>query len=155
MLLYRIAKTKYIRDLSGEGARRAGGRWNSKGIPVLYTADSTALATLETLVHSPLQIAPKHRSIAILELPEALSITRVELNKLPDRWWTYPAPSELARIGDRWWNERATLALSVPSSVTPQGEGRNLLLNPTHPDFNQISIIEVKEYRYDGRLFSI
>jgi RES domain-containing protein len=155
LLLYRIAKTKYIRDLSGEGARRAGGRWNSKGIPVLYTADSTALATLETLVHSPLQIAPKYRSIAILELPEALSITRVELNKLPDKWWTYPAPSELARIGDRWWDERATLALFVPSSVTPQGEGRNLLLNPTHPDFNQISIIEVKEYRYDGRLFNI
>ena len=49
MLLYRISKSKYAKDLSGEGARRAGGRWNFKGTPVVYTADSTALATLETL----------------------------------------------------------------------------------------------------------
>lgn len=148
MLLYRIAKSKYIRDLSGEGARRAGGRWNSKGIQVVYTADSTALATLETLVHAPLQIVPKNRAIATLEFPDLLSISKVKASQLPDKWWTYPALPELSKIGDQWWYEQSSLALSVPSSITPNGEGRNLLLNPLHPDFKQVSIIKVEDYVY-------
>lgn len=155
MLLYRIAKTKYIRDLSGEGARRAGGRWNSKGIQVVYTADSTALATLETLVHSPLQIVPKNRSIATLKFSERLSISKVKIEDLPDKWWTYPAPPELAKMGDKWWEKQSSLALSVPSSTTPNGEGRNFLLNPLHPDFKQVKIVKVEDYVYDSRLFGV
>ena len=151
--MYRIAKTKYIRDLSGEGALRAGGRWNSKGIRVVYTADSTALATLETLVHSPLHIVPKNRSIATLEFPNCLSRLEIELPQLPDKWWTYPAPSVLTKFGDTWWHQQKSVALSVPSSVTPNGEGKNLLLNPLHPDFKQISIVRVENYVYDSRLF--
>lgn len=155
MLLYRIAKSKYIRDLSGEGARRAGGRWNSKGLRVLYTANSTALATLETLVHSPLQIVPKNRAIATLEFPEQLSILQVKLSQLPDQWWTYPPSPELAKIGDQWWHEQSSLALSVPSSITPNGEGRNLLLNPLHPNFPQISIVKVENLVFDSKLFDV
>lgn len=153
MLLYRIAKSKYIRDLSGEGAKRGGGRWNYKGVPLIYTADSTALATLETLIHSPLHLIPKNRAIAILELPDSLKVTKIESNDLPDEWWSYPAPIALAEIGNCWSQQKSTVALSVPSSVTPFAEGRNYLLNPLHPDFNQISIVSIKKYIYDSRLF--
>ena len=145
MLLYRIAKTRYIRDLSGEGARRAGGRWNFKGVPVIYTADSTALATLETLVHSTLNLIPKNRSISILELPDELEITAVNLDDLPKHWASYPAPVELAYIGNEWIQKQKSVAMSVPSSVTPEGEGRNYLLNPQHPDFNRVQIVKVAE----------
>ena len=154
MYLYRIAKTKYIRDLLGEGARRAGGRWNKQNTAVLYTADSTALATLESLVHSPLHIIPKHRSILTLDLPDNLGVEKIEAEQLPERWWDYPAPKELAKLGERWLKAKKTLALSVPSAVTPQGEGCNILLNPSHPDFSEIEIASVSDFSYDLRLFS-
>ena len=39
------------RAFSGEGARRYGGRWNSKGHAVVYTSGSISLAILEILAH--------------------------------------------------------------------------------------------------------
>jgi RES domain-containing protein len=43
------APTYAANDLSGNGARITGGRWNSKGVPVVYSASNIALATLETV----------------------------------------------------------------------------------------------------------
>lgn len=153
MLLYRISKSKYARDLSGEGARRAGGRWNYKGTPIVYTADSSALATLETLVHFPLNLAPKNRAIATIELPDELPITTIDLEDLPDLWATYPAPNQLAEIENDWIQKQNTVALCVPSSITPNSEGRNYILNPAHLDFVRVRIIRIDEYMYDSRLF--
>ncbi len=154
VLLYRIGKTKRIKDLTGEGARLYGGRWNLKGTPVLYTSDSTALATLETLVHFPLHLMPSERSIMTLQLPDNLETFAVSPEELPTRWWINPAPPELAEIGQRWIEEQSGVALVVPSSVTPTGEGRNYILNPQHPDFKYIEIVKVSPYNYDERLFS-
>lgn len=53
-----MAKGKYARDLSGAGARIYGGRWNEKGIAVVYTASSPALATVELLVHVDANLLP-------------------------------------------------------------------------------------------------
>ena len=153
MRLYRISKTKRVRELSGEGARLYGGRWNEKGTPVLYFSDSTALATLETIVHSPLNIIPKNRSIITVELPDNLTTTSIETKNLPESWWKNPAPVELANIGSRWAKSNQSVALVVPSSITPYSEGRNYILNPLHPDFEQIKIISVSKYDYDNRLF--
>src|SRR4051812_20125146 len=52
MILYRFARSEFSKDLSGEGARRFGGRWNSAGNPVLYTSLSISLALLELLIHN-------------------------------------------------------------------------------------------------------
>ncbi|MBW1834349.1 MAG: DUF2196 domain-containing protein [Deltaproteobacteria bacterium] len=40
MNVYRIAKKKYIKDLSGQGACFYGGRWNYSGYRVLYASES-------------------------------------------------------------------------------------------------------------------
>jgi RES domain-containing protein len=96
VLLYRIGKTDRIKDLSGEGARLYCERWNPKGIPALYTSDSTALATLETLVHFPLDMMPENRSIVTLELPADLEVLTIPLEELPSKWWINPAPPQLA-----------------------------------------------------------
>ena len=64
MRLYRISKSKYAKDTSGEGSKLYGGRWNLKGIPAIYTADSAANAVLETIVHSPLKIVPKKKEVS-------------------------------------------------------------------------------------------
>jgi RES domain-containing protein len=39
--------------MSGEGARRYGGRWNAKGTPAVYLSSSLSLAVLEILFHLP------------------------------------------------------------------------------------------------------
>lgn len=152
VLLYRIANSKRIEDLSGEGARLYGGRWNPKGIPALYTSDSTALATLETLVHSPLALMPENRSILTLELPAHLEVLLPPMEELPAKWWSNPAPPQLAQLG-RKWLEQKKVAFVIPSSVTPAGEGRNYILNPQHPDFKYVEIVRIAKYNYDERLF--
>ena len=52
MRAYRLAKARYADTaLDGSGAKAHGGRWNSKGVPMVYASDSIALAALELLVH--------------------------------------------------------------------------------------------------------
>lgn len=64
---WRILKAKYQdQPLSGEGARRLGGRWNHRGVPLIYLAESIALATLEVLVH--LQDAETLSKYALAEI---------------------------------------------------------------------------------------
>jgi hypothetical protein len=48
---YRITKARFAASIwSGNGARDHGGRWNSKGVSVVYTAQNRSLAALEQLV---------------------------------------------------------------------------------------------------------
>ena len=70
MDVYRLTKVKYKDPLDPFGAHAHGGRFNSKGVSVLYTGDSAALALLETRVHSPAPfpaarllslLSPRHR----------------------------------------------------------------------------------------------
>ena len=53
MTAWRIVKQKYpaAQAFAGEGARLYGGRWNSRGVSVVYAAGSQSLAVLEMLVH--------------------------------------------------------------------------------------------------------
>ncbi|MDJ0901188.1 MAG: RES family NAD+ phosphorylase [Xenococcus sp. MO_188.B8] len=64
--------------------------------------------------------------------------------ELPNNWATYPAPVELAEIGNDWVQKQDTVAICVPSSITPNGEGRNYILNPAHPDFARVRIIKIE-----------
>ena len=69
-IVYRIAMQRYVSDLSGFGARITGGRWNHKGIALIYTSENRSLATVETLVHVDLATLPKDLYIASLEIPQ-------------------------------------------------------------------------------------
>ena len=86
MQVFRIAKTRRIRDLSGTGAMLHGGRWNRKNIPVIYTAETRSLATVEFLVHISLfSIIPKNLSIASLEIPD--DIVSEQISEAPYILW--------------------------------------------------------------------
>lgn len=150
MHVYRLAKAKYIRDLSGIGARIAGGRWNVKGTSVLYTSQNRALATVEYLVHVPIAIIPKDLRMATLEVPDAAPQTTVSIKDLPPNWNHYPAPPELAKIGTDWVAGKSQLLLYIPSAVVP-GE-HNVLINPSNPDMKYVKILDVEVYRFDQRL---
>lgn len=150
MQVYRIAKTPYIHDLTGIGSRTYGGRWNHTGIGLIYTSETRALATLETLVHVPLSIVPAGYSIAIIQIPESVSIHHIALSKLPKNWKTYPALTMLGELGTKWANERKTLLLKVPSAIVEKEY--NILINPLHAEMKLVKILKVKEYTFDGRL---
>ena len=70
MRVYRLSKEKYKNDISGAGAEKFGGRWNSKGTRMVYTADSRALAKLEVAVNLALHRIPKNYFLTIIELPD-------------------------------------------------------------------------------------
>jgi RES domain-containing protein len=147
---YRLAKAKHVSDLSGTGARIAGGRWNEKGTPVLYAAESRALATVEYLVHVPIALRPQGLIMATLEIPDSIPWLTIREEDLPYDWRTCPPPPELARIGTDWVNANSELLLFVPSAVVP-GE-RNVLINPAHPDMKYVRIVDAESYPLDQRL---
>jgi len=150
MRLFRIAKKRFIEDLTGEGARLYGGRWNKRGSNVLYTSESRSLATVEYLVHLPISILANDVCIAEIEVQDNVGIQTVEIGQLPSFWMTYPAFPELAAIGEKWKKESSDLILKVPSVVVKNEW--NYLLNPNHPEFHDVKIISIEEYIFDQRL---
>jgi RES domain-containing protein len=150
MLVYRIAKTKYIHDLSGIGARTYGGRWSNRGVPIIYTSESRALATVEYLVHVPLPIVPSDISIASLNIPDGMTLREISISELPANWRDFPAPPELAELGTQWALRNETLLLRVPSAVVEHEF--NILINPSHPDMKHVTISRTERYSFDVRL---
>ena len=146
----RIVGARYRDDaFSGEGARLRGGRWNSKGTPIVYTAGSIALASIEMLVNLP---GPKLLDDFVripVHIPLDLIID-LPLDQLPSDWNSRPVSPSIKTIGDRWVQKRKSAVLKVPSVVVP--EEYNYLLNPNHPDFEKITIGTPIPYRFDPRL---
>ncbi len=150
MQVFRIAKTRSIRDLSGTGARLHGGRWNRKDIPVVYASENRSLATLEFWVHVPLFILPNNLSIACLDISDDIVAEQISIADLPKNWRDYPAPPELADSGSEWALSRRTLLLHVPSVIVM--DEFNILINPKHSDINRVTISHVESYIFDRRL---
>ncbi len=151
MQVFRIAKTRRIRDLSGTGAILHGGRWNRKNIPLIYTAENRSLATVEFLVHVSLfSIVPKNLSIASLDIPGDIVPEEISVTDLPKNWRDYPAPPELANLGSEWAIAVRSLLLRVPSVVVMHEF--NILINPKHPDMNRVVISRVEACAFDRRL---
>lgn len=151
MNLFRISKKRYIQDLSGEGARKFGGRWNLKGSAVLYTSQTESLAALETLVHTSMAAMPSDLNLLILSVPENIEPDKIEIQQLHSSWRNYPAPNQCAEIGSKWIDSDSSLLLEVPS-VLIQSE-KNILINPRHSDMEKLIIKEIRPFSFDMRLF--
>ncbi|MEO7501335.1 MAG: RES family NAD+ phosphorylase [Gemmatimonadaceae bacterium] len=148
MLVYRIAKALH-EDLSGEGARRNGGRWNSIGVPMVYTSHALSLAALENLVHvDPDDIPDDIRSFEIT-IPEPVfqAGRKLAISALPADWALTPAPSSCAALGDSWQINGVSAVLQVPSAIVPTES--NFLINPRHPDAKHITVKNSSPFSYD------
>ncbi len=150
MVVYRLARKKYIRNLSGEGARRYGGRWNHKGVPALYTSEHCSLALLEYLVHTQKDLMPPDIYYLQLSVPDDIEVSTFKKKDLPGNWKQFPAPSNLADLGSNWSAEMKTAVLKVPSVIVPNEW--NLLLNPLHPQFKLCKIKSVSAFEIDFRI---
>ena len=150
MLVYRIATSTHVNDLSGEGARLHGGRWNHRGTAVIYTSETRSLATVELLVHVSLSFAPTDLKMATIEVPDEPAPEVVDVAALPPNWRGFPAPPELADLGTSWARSGRSLLLRVPSAVVEREH--NILINPAHPDIARIALAGVEDFLLDQRL---
>jgi len=144
LLTARFAGTAF----SGEGARHYGGRWNRKGVTMVYTASSQSLAMLEMLVQDE-PLRARYVMIPAI-LPKRLKIERIVPDQLPANWRDPAAREQLQSIGTDWISRGSSAVLAVPSSVIPAET--NYLLNPYHPSFAKIEIGQAQEFITDLRL---
>jgi RES domain-containing protein len=152
MELYRITKKKYANDLSGEGAQIYGGRWNRKGVPVLYTSEYISLAAMEVLVNTAISNLPDDLKLIVIDIPDGINMDQVKRDDLPKNWREYPAPRFLIEKGTTWAVNKKTLMLKVPSAVIPWEY--NVLVNPLHEEIRHVTIKGVRDFRFDERLGS-
>ncbi|HEY1428786.1 MAG TPA: RES family NAD+ phosphorylase [Candidatus Tumulicola sp.] len=139
MRVYRAFQRKHESGaFSGEGARRYGGRWNSPGVPVVYTAENFSLALLEIMVNVSSSHIPADMVYAPIDIPDNVVLETLDTNALPQRWFEYPAPAECQRLGDRWATGASSVGLRVPSAIARIE--KNVLLNPAHRDFARLTI---------------
>lgn len=151
MIVFRLCKSIYADDLSGRGAEQFGGRWNSKGTPMIYTGQSRALSTVEIAVHTPLGNLPNDYVLVTIEVPDKLSLIKLEEITLPPDWQSFPHSDTTQKIGDQFIRDGLFLLMQVPSAVV-QGE-YNYLLNPNHPEFRKVKISKIEKFTFDERLF--
>lgn len=146
MVVARVTKAKHA-DLTGKGAELYGGRWNTKGRPVLYTSSCGALAALEFLAH-----------VEEDEIPDPMVLLRIEV---PDAYFTnehmdqarIPAdPSHFKKLGDEWLTESKKPLLRLPSLLVP--DQWNLLINLQHALASLIKIRDTTRFAFDPRLLS-
>lgn len=150
LIAYRVCKTRYP-VFDGTGAQIAGGRWNSRGRPLIYCADSFAGALLEIIVHANAPVAlPGAHHCARALVGDAIGIEVLQETDLPG--WADEDAMVSRAFGDRWIDERRSAVLSVPAA-TARPYGRNLLLNPEHPDYPRIVLETAVDVVWDSRLF--
>lgn len=150
LVAWRIVQHKFVKAaFSGDGARRFGGRWNSPGRAVVYTAQSQSLAALEILVHVDSEELLQLYVAIPVTIPEHL-FTQVRLSALPKNWRAYPAPRSTRAIGDAWLAQASSPVLQIPSVVIPFES--NFLLNPAHREFSKLRIGKPVPFHFDPRL---
>jgi len=147
---WRIVSSNYKDNAyTGDGARIYGGRWNSKGVAVVYTAGSLALASIEMIVNLP---APKllQKYVRISAQISSDLVSDLSEADLPEDWNSRPISPSTRGIGDRWVKKQSSAVLRVPSIVVP--DEYYYLLNPIHPDFAKIEIGKPIVYYFEPRL---
>ena len=155
VILWRISKeTRDYKasDLSGGGAKTLGGRWNNKGMAVVYAASTIALATLETLAHLGDNISIRNAFLVSITVPKLIWAARktIKASSLPATWVAEPPGTTSIDLGDAWLISNAGALMLVPSIIVP--EEYNVLINPAHPSAAQITSAVTRQYIYDPRL---
>jgi RES domain-containing protein len=149
LIVWRLITSRFAKSaFSGEGARLYGGRWNRKGVSLVYTAESQSLAMLEMLV----QDEPLRARYVIIEarVPRGVTIDRIKVEDLASDWRDMAARERLQAIGTEWARKRSAAVLAVPSAVI--AVETNYLLNPLHPEFRRIKIGKPQRFETDLRL---
>jgi RES domain-containing protein len=147
MIVFRLATEKYCDDISGEGAKIYGGRWNPIDYNMLYASSHISLAAFEILVNNRSGIFFQKYMLLDLTLPETTDIKILNTSKLKKNWQQDNAYTQ--SIGKDFLKSDL-LIMQVPSIVIQREF--NLLINPSHPLFKKIKISNKELFLWDGRL---
>ena len=140
MRVWRVCRRPFA-DLSGEGARLYGGRWNSPGRPMVYAAESASLAVLEVRVHLDLdwRVLPDDYVLMAIDTGDLVAETLVE------------TPADPRAAGDAWVASGRSALLRAPSFIVP--ESANILINPAHRDAARLAVASIRPFAFDARLW--
>jgi len=145
-----VHKRKVDEAFTGTGSRHYGGRWNYKGMGVVYVSDSLALAALEIIVHAvSYQALRDYVSIKVI-FPKALVVDVNDIARLPKDWRADPPPIKLKETGKKWYFDQISAVLKVPSAII-QTEC-NYVLNPGHQGFKKVAFKQAMPFNFDQRL---
>ena len=150
---WRLVREKRAADaFLGEGARLYGGRWNHRGTPVVYVADSLALAALEQFVHLGRAHALLRFVFFRVEIPDDdIAVESLPPHEIPSNWREEPPPDETKDVGTAWVRSAPSPVLRVPSVIVPIEN--NYLLNPRHQDSTKIRIGKPEPFSFDPRVW--
>ncbi|EMR04470.1 RES family NAD+ phosphorylase [Cesiribacter andamanensis] len=152
MILYRFSRKEWGGDLSGRGAERFGGRWNSKGVPVIYCSESRALAMTEIIAYTPPGLIPEGYVLNIIEAPDTPALIHtISKESLPPDWNRYPHGAATKALGDALLKAGKHLLIKAPSALVQ--DEHNYLINPLHEQFSAVKALEVLPFNFNERLF--
>jgi RES domain-containing protein len=150
-ILYRIIRDKYQHTpLSTEGSRLFGGRWNPKGVGVLYATSTPELGLVETLAHAPsirYEDLPTYWVFSV-EVPD--DIRYISREALPAYWRDETYERTQGWLKD-WLAAPDQLGVAIPSVLVPLSY--NVLLHPAHPLFGEIKVVGREIQPVDHRLW--
>lgn len=151
MEIYRITLKKWSGSLKGSSNPA---RWNSKGVEVIYSAWTRSLACLENIVHKNSIELKENFIIMVIYLPDSIKQETISKSVLPATWYHADAIGYniCQEIGDNWVSENKSAILKVPSSII--NNEFNFVINPNHPDFKLIRLIEEEPFLFDFRIVS-
>jgi RES domain-containing protein len=151
MEVFRITKAKYKNDLSGKGAELFGGRWNHVGTPALYTSENRALCALEILAHTPKEFLPPKYIIQSILIPKSLEkeLVSFAIENMPNNWDVIQHFELTEEFGEESFRKNA-LGLIVPSVIIKLE--KNIILNPLHPKYDQVKVVNETDFFIDERL---
>lgn len=153
MRIWRICRKTFSRSpLDGRGGLLVAGRWHTPRRLVTYASESLALASLEVLVHSDVDLLPSDLMAVEVEVPSKVKVIEVRECDLPRNWRRHPAPRRLQELGNDWLDCGRTAVLRVPSALVPTES--NFLVNPTHPAFSELRVLRRFKFAFDGRFAS-
>ena len=138
--VWRICR-RPLADLSGEGARLYGGRWNTPGRPLIYAAETAALAVLEVRVHLDLDWDMLPDDYVLVAIDAAAIATKLSTS--------FPTIRE--RIGDAWIeSQRSASCVSLHGSC----QILQCPCQPGSPGRSSIQLCAIRPFQLDQRLWT-
>lgn len=128
------------------------GRWNPKGIRMIYAASAPSVALLEYLCIRGNAVGKKPWYMIVYEIKDESLVASLDPSALPADWAALPHPRATQEFGKLWIESNEEPFLEVPSSrisLTFFPMEFNLLINPDYPELSRVmKVVDVVEFSY-------